>query len=669
MNRERYNIHGDNIVECVRVLNYIVAGLGNLTKSVTGPLESIACPVYLVQTEESALQFQLLPGYGERRWNQDILGVIRLFGGRLREAADAIVTRVHEEREEVMFAVEFCGALPAGNQAWQRQGRAFSFACAGIPYFCVSELGGFELTSDRRRKHERMPNPAVPFSFLSITRYRDSVCLPIYEANSGAAAETVERYEPLFGSEDFLKFLRLAMTNDRPMRVAPALTGKCMALVELLADSRARQDGLSGAQWRMAHASIVGGSNMLDFLSGQQKIAWKKRTHISRLTGSARKFMELGASDSWGLTSSRLPMSFVPKARRPIFSKKAKAIYPDLPENFRAWLAKSEKHLAIAWVTGFKPRGDDARPDRGLAPLARMLIGDDAELLTFIYGPAPAWHYDALHQDPAGLAARNGLWEAIFASSDGLLLDGINKPAAVFRGYQKDAWADFLKKEKIPLKVHPQLRMFGEHDVDTALHVAFESLGDDIIFEGMCNPPGGDWSGVSFRWGSGESEYRWLTLPRESPESGKRPDHVFALFGCGPRVVCLCVESKGRAGAFENNIGPRLVRYVKDLLNTPPSICRDRKTGSWSVCGESWKKRDTVFLSAGAYPLSDPADPLRDLPRQTKLDLQIGVVFREGGRHCAVYLRGTSPKGKLLADYLADLKTWSDLVTVAKISN
>ena len=136
------------------------------------------------------------------------------------------------------------------------------------------------------------------------------------------------------------------------------------------------------------------------------------------LTKSARAFMELGNSESLGLTSSTLPLSFVPKDRRPVFARKAKEIFPDMERDFGRWLTQDTAHLAIAWVMGFKPRGDDARPDRGLPPLARMLVSDETELLTFVYGPAPLSHWNALARDPVGLAKSNGLWEAVLAVAE-----------------------------------------------------------------------------------------------------------------------------------------------------------------------------------------------------------------------------------------------------------
>ncbi|WP_156790719.1 hypothetical protein, partial [Rhodobacter ferrooxidans] len=583
MNKKTFNIHGDNIVECVRAFDYIVSGLGDLVHEVVGPSVSVTCPVYTVMLEGQNLVFQFLPGYGDRRWNQDVLAFVKRSGGRLREAADAIVTLIQNGEEQPVAAIEFCGALPAGNQAWQRHGRAFSFAHADVPYFFVAELGGFELDADRGLKAERMPNPAIPFSFFAMTRYHGSVCLPVYEANAGATEETIQRFGPIFGKENFLEFLRLAVLGLPTEQAASRLGEKCVALVKLLADSKKRNDGLTGVQWKSAHDAVMAGQSLPDFLNINARLAWKKTTSIKSLTVSASAFMAIGAKEAFGLTSKALPLSFVPKEHRSRFSAKAKALYPDISEHFLAWLDNDNRNLAIAWVTGFKPGGEDGRPDRGLSPFARMLVGDECDLLTFVYGPAPVAHWNELARNPVALARDNGLWEAVLGVSDAVLVDSATKPAALPRGYLKDAWAAVLKEEDIPLMVEARVRSFGEQDVDTALHVAFESLGADVVFEGMCNPPGGDWSGISFRWDSAESEHRWLTLPRVSAEGAKRPDHVFAVFGHSDRPVCLCIESKELARSLDANIGPRLKRYTEALFESAPSISRGEKIAPWAI--------------------------------------------------------------------------------------
>ena len=611
--------------------------------------------------------FRFFPGYGVHRWNQDVLAFIKRSGGRLREAADAIVTLAENGQEKPVAAIEFCGALPAGNQAWQRQGRAFSFAHAQVPYFYVAELGGFELDAGRSRKAERMPNPAIPFSFFSMTQYQDSVCLPVYEANAGATHDTIERYGPIFGKDEFLEFLKCAVLGDATDQAADSLSGKCVALIGLLAHSKKRQDGLTDTQWKEAHDSILAGKSLPDFLTEKVPLPWKKTAYIEGLTNTAKLFMALGASHSFGLTSKSLPMSFVPKQSRTTFSQRAKLLYPDMSADFEAWLANTDSHLVISWVMGFKPHGDDARPDRGLSPLARMLVGDDCDLMTFVYGPAPTAHWNDLATNPVALTNRNGLWEAVLGVSDAVLIDSATKPAGTPRGYTKDAWAAVFREEQIPLHVEAKVLRFGEQDVDTTLHVAFQSLGIDIVFEGMCNPPGGDWSGISFRWDSKEPEHRWLTLPRVSADGAKRPDHVFAIFGHGDQPVCLCIESKEHAHSLDTNIGPRLTRYAKALFETTPSIHRKGKISPWAIYGESWKRRDILFISAGAY-LAAVADPFRGVPDETGLDIQIAVEITADGQKCALHLRGDTDEGKSLVDYLARLPNWGTFVTI-EISN
>ena len=89
----------------------------------------------------------------------------------------------------------------------------------------------------------------------------------------------------------------------------------------------------------------------------------------------------------------------------------------------------------------------------------------------------------------------------------------------------------------------------------------------------MCNPPGGDWSGLSVLCGN--HEVRWLSLPRVSEEvEGKRPDHVLELFGVFNCPVLLSIESKERAFDLEENVGEGLVNYIRNLMNYIPNVER-----------------------------------------------------------------------------------------------
>lgn len=654
MATSHYQIHGDNIVECARTFEYVRLATESRTRAVAGPSGSVTCPSYEIELRSGdKLDFTFLPGFGERRWNQDILGFVKNSGGRLREATDAIVTVLTEGSEKPIFAMEFCGALPAGNNAWQRQGRAFSYAHAGIPYFFLAELGGFELTADRTRKAERWPNPAVPFSFFSMTHYRGSVCLPVYEANSGARPETTALYSPIFGESDFLEYIRLVLSNDLPTVPARRLGEKCIGLVELLANSKTRQGGLTTAQWREARQAVEGGGSLTAYLAARARIEWRKVAYIEALTNSARAFMDFAGESNLGLTSNALPLSFVPRERRRAFAAGVHRIYADLDGAVVAWLGTTTTDLAVAWVMGFKPRGDDARPDRGLPPLARMLIGDGTDLLTVVYGPAPPAHWRLLRRSPGELAANNGLWEAVLGVSDALLLDSNTMPAGSLRGLLKGSWAASFPRTVQVLNVNPVVLFPSEQDVDTALHVLLTSLGSDVVFEGMCNPPGGDWSGVSFVWSSDGGEHRWLTLPRVSAEGAKRPDHVFALFGLGDLALCLCVESKEHGRSLESGIGPRLIGYTKALFGGPPSIWRRSAAEPWGVYSGDWRLQSSEFVSMGAY-IADAAAPFKSVPSDTALDILCGFTFSGNASKCVVHVRGLTKAGRrVLAHVLA----------------
>ena len=118
----------------------------------------------------------------------------------------------------------------------------------------------------------------------------------------------------------------------------------------------------------------------------------------------------------------------------------------------------------------------------------------------------------------------------------------------------------------------------------------------------MCNPPGGDWSGLSVLYG--DYEVRWLSLPRVSEEiEGKRPDHVLELFGVFERPVLLSIESKERSFDLEENVGEGLVNYIRNLMDYIPNVERRffPRTQEW-VRSESFVDFDAFkIVSAAAY--------------------------------------------------------------------
>ena len=116
-------------------------------------------------------------------------------------------------------------------------------------------------------------------------------------------------------------------------------------------------------------------------------------------------------------------------------------------------------------------------------------------------------------------------------------------------------------------------------------------------FEGMCNPPGGDWSGLSIYLN--DREYRWLSLPRVSNNS-KRPDHVSEMFIIDSKPLLFVIESKELGNTLEENIGFKLKAYISWLIDFTPSVCRN-SDNEWYDADEIISIENFEMVSVGAY--------------------------------------------------------------------
>lgn len=285
---------------------------------------------------------------------------------------------------------------------------------------------------------------------------------------------------------------------------------------------------------------------------------------------------------SVGLTSRDLPFGIIPAEDRPAFAQRFQRIYPNADAAFIDEIGCSEKHLIIAIFKGFKPHGDDNRPDRGLLPFAAMLSSSDVDVLSYIYGPIIETNLRLLDTNPGKLANRNGLWRSILALSNFVVLDVpvlANEAYDTERFYNTSEIKAYYGNLGIGGTLLPKPAFsnvpinFGEDDVDTGIHYLFSHVLGEHCFEGMCNPPGGDWSGFSIL--DGDYEARWVSLPRVSDiVNGKRPDHILQLFGVFEKPLLLSIESKEKSCDLEDDVGTRLVTYIKKLMSYIPSAKR-----------------------------------------------------------------------------------------------
>ena len=649
-----FHIHGDNIVECERAFELIKGALADQTEFITGPNGSPVCPEFQLHLKhkKDPVCLTFFPGFG--RWNEDVIQIVRESGGTLREAPDVIITGVSEQDEEPLIAIEFCGALPAGNQAWQRSGRAYSFGLARVPYLYVAELGGFELDANRNRKAERMPNPVVPFSYLSFSLERNTPVLPVFVASPGAEESSRRKHADEFAGDELIALTRAILLNEDPSDTHEILRKKVLALVMKRAEASKRGRTLTARQWEEAYSALQDGQPLVEHLVQNTRLAWSKIAYIKDLTASAKSLMDITKGFAIGLTSTELPMCIVPRDKRSDFTSEISKLYRTLPAEFIKWLTRKE-HLVICWIMGFKPGGDDARPDRGLPPLTRMLIGHGHDLLSVVYGPAPAKTWPMLRDDPATLAQNNGLWESILAVSDALLIDTATD-LVTNHGFLRKHWEAELKKPTTrPRRVQPLPIRVGENDVDTVLHTLLSRHSGSEVYEGMCNPPGGDWSGVSLQPPDRSCELRWLHLPRVSGDDTKRPDHVFQFFGIASHPIILSVESKETANAVETNIGPRLSKYISNLIASDASIERYNPSKPWNHSHHRLNPENHLFASSVAFILESES-LIRATVVKANVDLVLACTFKSKGKFCEIRFIPNSKTGKIIAGYASNLK-------------
>ena len=641
----RLHIHGDNVVECERALGLILESFGVDQANVEGPFGTSTAPCFRFNLDSVRIKCQatFFPGFG--RWNQDIRDVIQTVPNALREAADVIISVVENGNEVPKLAIEFCGALPAGNQAWQRSGRAYSCGVAGLPYLYVAELGGYELTNERKRKAPRVPNPVVPFSYLTYSRQKATAIMPVFVSSLGADQNSRQQFDAIFGEGEMKAIVASSILGVSTQSAVDALSEKTVQLLQVLSTGKSTGATLSPEQWSDCWKSVKTGESVTDYIVDHAWTKWSKRTSITSITATAKAVMTKTAAIATGFASNSLPLCIVPAGKRHEFRDLLLATYGALEPAIEAWL-KRQRNLTICWVLGFKPRGDDARPDRGLPPLAKMLCDQDDDILSFVYGPAPQRTWSMLRSDPVALAKQNGLWEAIITVSDAIIIDSSTNST---RGEAFIIPQDLgRRKNKIVIPaIKPIPNQFGENDVDTALHLMLKYQSGNV-FEGMCNPPGGDWSGISVLSANKVTEFRWLSLPRVSGKHAKRPDHVFQIFGRTRQPIIWSVESKETATSVEKSIGPRLNAYLQDLFSHNACVSRTNCSESFHHASKQLDYSKFTFASGAAFILNEPSDMIA-VGKKAKVDLVLGFQFDTTDGSCEVYLKHCSTIGKKIA--------------------
>lgn len=613
-----YRIHGDNIVECERIAKLILRNVEiiEISKCLISPSTVKINAIVNFNGLDCNWELILLPGFnksGRNRWEHNIFTVLKNNGSFLDETPDAILTKVENDNEVILCAIEFCSALQAGNQAWQRSGRAFSAARANCPYIYIVDFVKYELdSSTRERKTLRFPNPAIPYSYIKFGNDIDTFVTQVYSQSEEFDNVNEEKLIGFdvdkFGVNDLSNYLVKKMLGEDTCNEENNMLQKNMYVVDFISKSLNFNTNLSNEQWKCVFEN---NSDLVEFSKNEITFPFHKKITNRGVYGHVVQLNNAIESLSVGLIKKDLPFGIIPKENRRQFANAIKSFYPNFEDEILNKIGDVEKNdLIVCMFKGFKPQGDDNRPDRGLLPLIHMLTDSSYEIFTFIYGPVIYNNYVLLQENKNRLGQINGLWNSIISLSDYICLD-----VPLLRATENSAELlidnQAFKNDKISIPQQTELispifsaapSSYHEDDVDTAMHFLFSHILSRFCFEGLCNPPGGDWSGLSVLLN--DTEYRWLTLPRVSDAiGGKRPDHVFELFGLQDKPILLSVESKENSSDLEDNVGNGLKNYISHLMNFIPSCERlyNHGDGEWEKSSNVISFSEFDILSVAAY--------------------------------------------------------------------
>lgn len=619
----KLRIHGDNILECERALMLLIRALEAQEKDVIFLGETAYAPVYKVTKEMQIFEIKLFPGYD--RWGINLKQYLADNGAILREATDAIVNRVIEKDgklyERPILSLEFCGALPAGNNAWQRCGRALASAYVKIPYLYFAEIGGVELDSKRQIKASRFPNPLVPFSYLTLGEVEKTIAIPVFMGSASLTNTLKQKFEEHFGLKEAIVLIREILLDNTADEVLEKLKKHASGIIRILADIRKRNDCLPEADWDILYRQETGREKAEWLIA--KGMSWHKKIGLKTITRSFSALLKvtkrLGAVAAG---STDMPFCLIPSNGRMKYSEKIQELYKGrIDKEFLQWLSESENPLVCVWIAGFKPRGDDSRPDRGLVPLARMIFGrQNIDFLTIVYGPAKHSTWQKFKKNIWELSKVNGLWEAILGLSDAVLVDTpTNKK---MQNIGRVLIKPIETKKDYLLPIANSQPSFGEHDVDSVMHCLFSNAIEQGVYEGLCNPPGGDWSGICMIDFDNQCQYKWTSLPRVSEKNTKRPDHLIQF---KERDILLSIESKDTISALEKGIGMRLKKYVGILIKHQPVATKGPTEDEWGPLQKKVRLKRKI-ISGAAFRVADQKDMFVTL-KKAKTDVVFGVEF------------------------------------------
>jgi hypothetical protein len=571
------------------------------------PDSSLYMPVYKlsVSTKES-MQIDLIAGHG--RCGADIANVLRSYGGIVPETSSTYITEVLRGQERILMAIEPASTASGGNSDWQRNSQAYSCITAGIPYLSYIVIGSEEEDGNLKALH--LPNPVVPFSYLSITQRHHVFCLLVYTAHPSISDALNERLNRFFGYSDSLEAVRCVVSKTDFINEITSLINKMIQLIEWLVIERKATGTLQNDEW----ARWLNEKTSAEWLQKNvSHLIWKRKmTDRLRVSDTFKQlYSAVLAFDCQAVGAKDMPICLIPDNRRADFEALLKRLYPSM-----SFFFNKNMPLAIVWIAGFSSRGDELQSDAGMSSMARMILGNSADIMAVVYGAAKPMSPEMLLKPVEQMPLAYTLWRSIFGVCDYLLVDSNSRGNGVFLTIKRN------KKANVAPVIFPyrgQYVAFSEHDTVSAIHQIFSRKEKFGVYENLCNPPGSEWEGINYFESDG-NEYRCTYLLRGSTVGGKRPNHIIQIAGETENIF-LSVESKENGGDLERNSGVHLKACINDFF-------RKSNVRQYSV----------VSIGAFLYFDEDEAE-LQALLKREKLDAVLAFEF--GAKETIVHISST----------------------------
>lgn len=626
----KLNIYGDNILECERALSYLETGIRRQEKEILKKKlidGFIITPQYNIKGKKNEYVITLYPGVNRGRWNHDIYDILFTNNGiKLTETCDVILTSFKNNKEIPILAIEFSSALPAGNNSWQRSGRALSFSRLGIPYIYAVEIGAHELDKNGKIKSTRSQSSLLILSYLlNNSRSKEFNSLS-YSTSPVADSDFINKYREIVNENYLFDYIYFLVTDNITE------LEKCeekLLLTELKVYNKVaheKENIFKTLKVEEDYLAFISSLTLDDLLEGVKKagILWNKKIkNNTELTKDFQNLREITKQYCFSpYANSSVPIGILPKEQFNNFIVDIKSKCPNYYKIFNEAVTNSKNDLAIVMINGFKPSGNDSRPDRGLLPFSRMVFGEEISIFTIIYSPnISEYIIDAISDGKSDVLRRNGLFNAILDGSDYTLVDSFKQDECLEIPSQRSKIPNEIQNIAIP-EINRKPERIGENDIDTVIHMIFKDI--NYVFESFTNPPGGDWSGISII--DDQYEYRWTSLNRE-PKNVKRPDHIFQI----KSDKLLVIESKEGYSTLidkEEDVGPKMIAFLSDLLFERP-INAKKKHGEKEYSGTD-EIIDTSyfnFLSAVAFYVKNDSEISKESCSKLATNCDVDLIF------------------------------------------